>query len=208
MELPIYSIIILWYFSIVIFAYALLSLTKLKINIKNYILCYALLISVSGLFSDVIAIANKPFQNEMEISQEFPDHWKTNVPYWDFLNLGKIIQKVYNLYSLGNRNYQDTYNWSWNYEFPHIIGNSIYLVSWLFLLLNERRGFLVSLLLGAVICTINYGVYWISVVKEIIEGHHKVSRAENKIVSWVALDGPYTILAGPCLLWYACSELF
>ena len=207
MKLPFYAIIFLWYFSILIFAYAFISLTPLKMNLKNYVLCYSLLIAITGLFSDCQMLANKPFENTLLISQEFPRHWSTRISIWDFLNLGKITQKVYNLYSLGNRDYQDTYNWSWNYEFPHIIGNSIYLVSWVFLFLNERRSFLISLLLGAIICSVNYTGYWSWVIKGLVNGNHESSREINKIISWIALDGPYTLFAGGYLLWYALTSL-
>jgi hypothetical protein len=112
------------------------------------------------------------------------------------------------LYSLGNINYQDAKNWTWNFEIPHIIGNIIYVLAILFLLLQEQKCFLISLLFGSIILSIDYSFYIFSLIKDHINKVHENTPTSLKIISWGFLDFPYMFFAGYFMFWYAYSELF
>lgn len=206
-KLPVFTMIILWWFSLFVFSLALIHFTPLKFNLKNYFLCYAFLVAITGIFADTIVIANKPFPKKELILDEFPEEWNTKIPILNFLNLGKMCQKVYELYSIGNKNYQDTHNWTWNYELPHVYGNIIYILAFIFLFLNEKKSFYISLLFGSLILTIDYTVYILHVIYEIMNGIHNDTKFINKFISWGTLDIPYMFFAGYYILWYSYTSL-
>lgn len=206
-EMPFFSMIVLWWSTLTIFAHVFLNISPLKYNIKNYFFCYAFLVAFTGIFADCIAVANKPFPNTKKILNKFPREWGTNVNPLHFLNLGKMCQEVYELYSLGNKNYQNPHNWTWNYELPHIMGNTIYVLAIIFLFLENKSSFLISLLFGSLILTLDYSVYILNVIYEIIKNKHSNSKLINMFVSWGTLDIPYMFFAGYFILWYAYSNL-
>ena len=207
MDLPLYSIIGLWWGSLTIFAYALLSVAPLELNVRNYVFCYALLVAVSGLSADGVAVANKPLPSEEAIRREFREGWSTKIPALDFINLGKMCQKVWELYSLGNKNYRDPHHWTWNYEMPHIMGSAIYLLALTFLWLNDHVAFLTSLIFGSLMLLIDYATYTCHVIYDLFNGLHSDSTMTNMLVSWGALDLPYMFFAGPVIFWYAYTSL-
>jgi hypothetical protein len=206
MDIKIIYIIPLWYLSILVFSYTLLDLTFLKKTMKNYVFCYAVLIALTGLFADGIIIANKPFPSIEKIKQKFPKLWFTDIHVLDLLDLGPMIQHIWELYSVGNINYQNAKNWTWNYEIPHLIGNVLYVLSILFLLLKQRKAFLISLLFASSLLCIDYTFYIISLIVDHINNVHIHTAFINKFISWGCLDFPYMFFAGYYIFWYAYTE--
>lgn len=184
----------------------MLDSTFLKKTLKNYIVCYAILIALTGLFADAIIIANKPFSSIEKIKQKFPKLWFTDIHIQDLLDLGPLLQHTYELYSVGNINYQDVKNWTWNYEIPHVFGNGIYVLCMLFLLLEERNAFLISLLFASFSLCIDYTFYIISLIVDHINNVHVHTSFINKFISWGCLDFPYMFFAGYYIFWYAYTE--
>lgn len=206
-KVPIYYMIILWWVSMVVFAYAFLTISPLKLTFKNYGFCYAILIAITGLFADCIVVANKPLKPKEEILKRFPDEWNTKIPISDTVNLGKMCNDVWSLYSLGNTNYQNSHNWTWNYELPHVMGNTIYLLALVFLFLENRSAFITSLLFGSIMLMIDYVTYVIHVIYEVVNGTHSDTKLLNMIISWGTLDLPYMFFASAFIFWYAYTSL-
>ena len=173
MKIPYYFVIILFFGMGLIFAYPLLSILPLDANIKNLVLCYCFFICIAGIYSDVIVFPNKPFRSKRKILKEFKKDWNTKKEIWEIIDFGRVCQKGYELYSLGNINYQDKRNWTWNQEISHCLMVAIYPLLLLFLFLNEKRAFNIGLLFVSISLCMNYVYYIITTINELRRGIHK-----------------------------------
>lgn len=212
--LPMYGLIVLWWSSLFVFAYALLSLVPLGSSLKNYWFCYSFLVAMSGTLGDCICVANKPFRPRTAILEDFPQGWWTRVPVLNFMNLGRSIQEVWELYSFGNKNYISPHSWTWNYELPHVAGSVGYLFAFLMLCMGELRFFNIALLFFGLILVIDYATFAAELVYEVIrdkflggKGIHADTKWENLLMSEAALDFPYMALAGFYMVWYSYTNL-
>jgi hypothetical protein len=207
MELKFKYIIPIWYIGLIIVAWAFSETIYLPKTYKNVFIIYCLLIAITGLFADNIVVANKPFEDVTLIQKRYPELWDTNVNLLNFLDLGPTIQGAWDLYIFGNINYQNSKHWTWNFEIPHIMGNTIYLLAILFLCLKDHNAFLISLLFGSIILSIDYFVYILSLIQDHMNGIHTNTPLKYKLISWGFLDFPYMFLAGFSVLWYSYTEL-
>ena len=86
MLVPFYLLIIFYWITPLLFAYALISLLPLELNVKNYVLCYAYILALSGIMADCIYISNKPYRSEEMLLKEYPKDWNTEIDIFEILN--------------------------------------------------------------------------------------------------------------------------
>ena len=202
-----YLLIILYWTAPILFAYALISLLPLELNVRNYGLCYAYIIGISGIMADCVYISNKPFRSPEKLLEEYPDDWSSPIPSLELLNFGKMCQVGYEFYSLGNKNYQDPNNWTWNQEISHFMGVSIYFISILLLKLKQTEAFKICLLFGGLSLCFNYTYYIFTTIYELMNDYHKDTPVSKMLISWGYIDIPYMIITGYYVLWYAYTSL-